>query len=348
MGLLALLELMDGPLVDRRANKAARTSAVSEGWRSLSLHQSVRRHPRLADWLEVQRASGAALRLAGSVEDLAPLLRRALDVLERLPVDPEPLAVFAAKATGDPHALDRTMTLGSVVAAALPYIDAPPGHPPAVAASSPVEPDDEERGARRWRDAWAKVGVVCDDLSVSVLVLNLPASGAGPVAESLTGHRRSGLPLRLTLQQLRSEPLEVPPGVIVRTCENPSVLATASSVLGEYSSPLICTDGQPNGAVDEILRQVRVSGGQLLHHGDFDWGGIRAANWIVARHGADPWRFSTADYDAVAHLGRVQLEPAPTGLTAQWCPSLVEAMAVRRLRVFEEQIVEALLEDLRS
>jgi uncharacterized protein (TIGR02679 family) len=213
---------------------------------------------------------------------------------------------------------------------------------------SPVEPDDDGRSARRWRDAWAKVGVVCDDLSVSVLVLNLPASGAGPVAQSLTGHRRSGLPLRLTLQQLRSEQLEVPPGVIVRTCENPSVLATASSVLGEHSSPLICTDGQANGAVDEVLRQVRVSGNQLLHHGDFDWGGIRAANWIVARHGADPWRFSTADYDAVAHRGRVQLEPAPTGLTAQWCPSLVDAMAARRLKVFEEQIVDVLLEDLRS
>lgn len=346
--LLALLELLDGPLKDRRAIRAARTSAVADGWQSLSRHRSVRIHPRLAEWLDGQRSSGIALRLARSVEALEPLLRQGLEVLERLPVEAEPLAVFAARATGDPHALDRDTKLGSVVASALPYVDAPPGPQLAAAAWSPIEPDDDERGARRWRDAWAKVGVVCDDLSVSVLALNLPASGDGPVARSVIGHRRAGLPLRLTLQQLRSEPLEIPPGVIVRTCENPSVLATASSLLAENSSPLICTDGQPNGAVDEILRQARASGSPLLHHGDFDWGGIRAANWMVARHGAEPWRFSTGDYHAVAHLGRVQLEPAPTRLTAQWCPSLVEAMAERRLKVFEEQIVETLLEDLGS
>lgn len=74
-------------------------------------------------------------------------------------------------------------------------------------------------------------------------------------------------------------------------------------MLGARSGPLVCTDGQPTSAVDELLRQVRVSGAGLAHHGDFEWGGIRVANYLVQRYLAGPWRFSTRGY----------LESAPSG-----------------------------------
>jgi uncharacterized protein (TIGR02679 family) len=341
IGLRELLERVDGPLVDRRAVRLERDASVSALWRSLAQHSALAAHPRLGEWLVELRSSGSAVRLVGSLDAVGPTVGRGLDVLDRLPVDQVPLAVFAADATGDAHALDRSTTLGSLVAKALAYLDVVP---------TGGEPDgDTPGGTSSWRGAWARVGVVCDELSASVLVLNLELAGParGPVASAIAGHRRAGLPLRLTLQQLRSEPLRTPAGLVVHSCENPSVVALAAATLGARSRPLICTDGQPNGAVDELIRQLRGSGSVVAHHGDFDWGGIRIANTLMSRHHIEPWRFATSDYRAALDAGRVPLDDGPHPESASWDADLVPTMGSCGRCVFEEQVLSTLIEDLR-
>lgn len=128
LGLLDLLERMDGPLVDRRARRAERDALVTTSWESLADHSAVMLHPHLQQWLGGLRSSGSALRVAGSVGGLEPVVRRALDVLAELPADGLPLAVFAADLTGDAHALDRATLLGSLVAGGLRYINPSPDH----------------------------------------------------------------------------------------------------------------------------------------------------------------------------------------------------------------------------
>lgn len=338
--LLSMLERIDGPLTDRREARTRRAEAVASTWRALSEHPTIGIHTRLGDWLQRLRSSGSAARLAGSSEEVGPFVRRALEVIARLPAEGLPLAVFAVDATGDAHALDRSTALGSLVAGALPYVgDSPP--------DQPADEDAADTGPS-WRGSWARVGVVCDELSVSVLVLNLELEGAptGPVSVAVAEHREAGLPLRLTLQQLRSEELHLRAGQVIRTCENPSVVASAAAALGVGSGPLVCTDGQPNGAVDELLGRVSRAGTRVAHHGDYDWGGIRIANALIARHGVEPWRFSTADYIDAVGLGRVPLDASRHPVAASWDPALVPAMRDAGLCVFEEQVISVLLDDL--
>lgn len=339
IGLVELLEGIDGPLVDRRAARARRRATVSATWAVLARHPATRSHPGLGAWLDAQRASGTALRLAGSLDGLESLVCSGLDVVARLPVDDLPLAVFAARATGDAHALDRGTPLGSLVVGALEHLR---NHDETVADSLPGN------ASRSWRDAWARVGVICDDVSPSVLVLNLTTTHAAPapVSTALAAHRRAGLPLRLTLGQLRAEPLCVAEGSTVYCCENPSVVAHAATLLGAESAPLVCTDGQPNSAVDTLIGRLTTSGVTVRHHGDFDWGGIAIANTLVARHGVDLWQFSTSDYLAAAELGRVPLEAPTHPIAASWDTELVPSMQRTGHRVFEEQVLDALLADL--
>lgn len=67
---------------------------------------------------------------------------------------------------------------------------------------------------------------------------------------------------------------------------------------------------------------MRSSGARLAHHGDFEWGGIRVANYLVERHLAETWRFSTRDYLESVPLGRVALGEPRGMLSASWARTL--------------------------
>lgn len=346
--LVTLLEEIDGPLVDRRAVRVAKAELLSSSWQALVRHSAVQRHPGLVEWMEGLRTSGTAVRLAGSADDLYPVVARCLDVLGELPADGVPLAVFAASLTGDAHALDRSTVLGSLAAGAVGFIEVAADDKGVADAAAFDDRAAAVGAARRWRDGWARVGVICDDVSASVLVLNLdPLAVGGPVSSAIAGHRRAGLPLRLTLQQLQAEPLEFADDVIVRSCENPSVVVHAAAALGVHAAPLMCTDGQANSAVDELMRQVRDCGAAVAHHGDFDWGGITIANALVARHRVEPWRFGAADYLDVVDFGRVPLDLLRGPVAAVWDPNLAPAMQAAARCVFEEQVLPTLIDDLR-
>jgi hypothetical protein len=45
-----------------------------------------------------------------------------------------------------------------------------------------------------------------------------------------------------------------------------------------------------------LLRALRAAGARLLHHGDFDWGGIRIGNVLHRQLSVEPWRFDTEAY----------------------------------------------------
>lgn len=338
--LISLLEWIYGSLVDRRNKRATRVEMLASIWHSLEQHPATSIHPQLEEWLDGLRSSGAGIRRAGSADDLEQHVRQGLDVLARLPVQGVPLAVLAAEVTGDAHALDRSATLGSLVTSGLRYLEVLPVDVPNGPASGGVN--------LPWREAWSRVGVVCDDVSASVLVLNLElTSSEGPATSAVEQHRRVGMPLRLTLQQLRSESFNIPADAVVRSCENPSVVVQAASSLGARSAPLICSDGSANSAVDELVRQVRSSGARVAHHGDFDWGGVSITNVLIDKHEVDLWRFSTLDYLEVCDLGSVPLTPPEFPIVASWDPGLVPAMHSAGRCVFEEQVIQTLISDLR-
>lgn len=189
--------------------------------------------------------------------------------------------------------------------------------------------------------------MLCDELSSAVLTLGLPGN------PTLTGQllqlaRSGGQPLWLTLRQLVHDPPRWATGLLsaqppVYVCENPSIVALAADRLGGGCPPIVCTNGQPGAATMLLLRSLVGAGGQLLHHGDFDWGGVRIGNLLHRRLPIVPWQFDGDAYlrAVAAHRNASSLAGDP--VAASWDPNLGEAMRREGRRIEEELVADDLL-----
>jgi uncharacterized protein (TIGR02679 family) len=239
------------------------------------------------------------------------------------------LPALAADVTGDTKALNHGTLLSTLVLRALAG-QAGMGRPGTA-------------GERR--ELWEAGGVVVDDLASRVLVLNLPAEGAG-LAEWLTGAARHGVPFYVTLHQLMTFPLTIR-GAVGYVCENPAVLRHAAAELGAGSAPVLCTEGRPSAAFHQLADAVVGGGGELRYHGDFDWPGLAIASAVMRRHGARPWRFGARDYLAGIRLHAEHVLLSGTPQPTPWDPELSPAMAAAGRVLFEESVADDLIKDVR-
>jgi uncharacterized protein (TIGR02679 family) len=314
---------------DLEAERSAAWSAAFAG-----LERQVAERPELAAWLEQLRRTGQVKRLAPTAAEAAGLLETLALVVSALPVEGESLGRFAARITGRAHALDDGRALGALALGAARAIAGlePPGH--------------DESPAEARREAWAAVGVLCDELSNAVLALGLPGDTT-VTGRILALARSDGQPVWLTLRQLvRDRPRwrhDVPR---VYVCENPSMVALAADQLGPACPPLVCTNGQPRAATMLLLRSLAGEGTELLHHGDFDWWGIRIANVLHRRLSMIPWQFDHLSYRRAAesHPQACSLDGLP--VAAVWDPKLAGAMEHDQRRIEEELVAEELLQGL--
>jgi uncharacterized protein (TIGR02679 family) len=271
-------------------------------------------------WLEGLRRDGTLTRVIRTGVSFADLMR----VLDALPVADEPMPVFADRLLGDPKALAEGMLRGLVLRALAAWQGMP------VPGSAEAE-----------RALWESAGVVPDDLASQVLVLGVPAGG-GMVGSWLTEARGAGVPVRVTLHQLRLAPLTLHCGEIF-VCENPAVLRAAATRLGAGCRPLVCTEGVPSAAVHAMLRGVP-AGAVIRWRNDFDWTGVRLTAAALERYpGAVAWRMTGEDYRSAAGAG-----PALVGVPADtpWDPGLRDAMCRAGRAVMEERLLGRLLTDL--
>lgn len=326
------LERLDGPIEHRataRAAAQARWSAVAAGTR----------HAVLASLLQSVSGSGLLKRLAGQDADAAlRLCQRAEAVLHRLPAAGLPRSELAARALGDAHALDAGQPTATLVLAALRHAEAASAadaraDEPAAIANAPEE---------RAREVWARAGVLVNELARPALCLNLPVHG-DPTAVSHLGE-----PAYLSLRRLlRAPPAWAVAGREVFVCENPNLLAIAVDRWGVRCAPLLCTDGMPAAAQRCLLVQLARAGARLRYHGDFDWPGLLIGNQLMSNHGAQPWRFCTADYQAaLGHAAHADYRLAGTPVAATWDAALAPAMQAHGLAVAEEALAALLLPDL--
>ena len=322
-GLLALLTRVGGPVRDRPAERAAEAAARDT---ALAAVRSARHgaEPWYLAWRAELAADGTITRLIRREEE--QLLGRAVAVLDRLPADGLPLPVLAETIAGDPKALSGG-TLAQLVLRAVALREQVPA------------PDSAEQR----RLLWDAVGVVVDDLASQVLVLNLPAEGAG-LGHWLSDAAARAVPLRVTLQQLTAMPVR-PLATDVFVCENPAVLRQACSRLGPGCAPVVCTEGVPSLACWRLLGAAVKTGARVHWRNDFDWTGLRITTAAVHRLGARPWRMTAADYaDALAQGDSEPLRGPPAG--SPWDPELAAALVAAGRSVMEERLVRLLLEDL--
>ncbi|MET9736134.1 TIGR02679 family protein [Streptomyces sp. NPDC006458] len=321
-GLAAAVALLTGPIVALGPARAAEERAWREAY--APIHVLADRVPALAAWADRLRTDGLVRRLAATPAAARDLLGPAAVALAALPVDPPlSLPAFAARRLGSAHALDDGTPLATVT---LSGVRALTGFP-------------EGTGAQWRREAWASAGLLRDELSSTVLTLNLRGTPA------LDWTADAGEPAVLTLRQLVRGPLPTP-AASVRICENPAVLAAAADAHGPSAAPLVCLHGQPSAAALTLLRHLHEGGTELLYHGDFDWGGLRIASALLRRVPWRPWRYTAADYRAAVSVHPAG--PPLTGLPAQapWDPGLPEALAELGVRVEEESVLGDLVTDL--
>jgi uncharacterized protein (TIGR02679 family) len=311
--LRAALEILDGPIEDRAAQRLASARAWEE------LQEGVR-DPRLKEWLAHARGLGMLKRTSGSDPGRAQeLCIQAERVLAVLPSSPTTRSRLAAQALGDAHALDRGLPLPALVLAALRH----------ARADEEMEEDESQRAQ------WAACGVMVNELARPALALNLP--GAGMPGDPCY------LSLRSLLRQARAWPVARRD---IHVCENPNVVAIAADALGERCAPLVCTDGMPAAAQRTLLSQLATAGASFLYHGDFDWPGIAIGNVVMREWEALPWRFKSQDYmEAVSTAAGGRMLDA-TERQAVWDPVLVSVMQKRGIAIDEEAVIDLLIRDL--
>ncbi|MEV6736729.1 TIGR02679 family protein [Streptomyces sp. NPDC051104] len=339
-GLLQTLVRLHGPLRDRPAERAdeqaRREQALTAAHSSRLAGQGW-----FAAWLDRIAADGTLTRLVRRGD--APLLDAAVRVLERLTGDGDhragspsrgpgvlPLPVLAEWATGDTKALVPGAPLEQLVLRAL--------------AQRAGDGRDVPRERAGRRALWESAGAIADDLASQVLVLNIGAEGDTVVCDWLRDAADFGIPFRLTLHQLATDPV-VPAARTIYVCENPAVLRAAAGELQDTGAALVCTEGVPSAACHKLLGDAVRAGARLHWRADFDRAGLRITADAVARHGARPWRMTAADYTAA--LGEGESTPlAGAPAASPWDPGLALVMEESGSAVMEERLLPALLSDL--
>ena len=328
-GLGSAIVALTGPVAVRAEERALRDAAWARATEPLA--ELVSDRPELSGWYARLESAGLLRRLSGDDTTAGDLVRQLCSVLRALPTAMEQLPRFAARVLGNAHALDDGNPLATLVLGAAREIGGAP----------------DGAGAAWRRMVWASVGLLRDELSSTVLTAGLPGECSTATGRALAAWRESGQPVVLTLRQLLSDPprFEVS-GTVVSVCENRSVVAAAADRLGAACGPIVCSSGQPGAAVLVLLDRLAAGGAELRYHGDFDWPGIRIANFLNRQCSWQPWRFRAGDYLRAVrtHEG---LPLSGAAAVPSWDAQLGAQMAQVGIQVEEEVVLDDLLWDLR-
>lgn len=340
-GLAATLETLGPPLTDRRAVRDAAATERARVWSAAEAEvesTSLSSLPWTARWLEDLRRGGTLTRQ--DPHTATTVVTQAIRTLATLFPDgdahPAPASwgrgELATRTTGSAHGLDDGTLLSRLVLRGI-----------ALAHNTEFPADAPTR-----RALWRTASVTPDEVSSTVLTHGLRPTGdtwqERALRERADHHRET----HLTLRELRTLTLRLPPGTRVHVCENPRVVEAAADTA--RPAPLVCTSGSATTVVLTLLDILAESGCTFAYHGDFDWPGITLANRVTQRYDADPWRMRAPDYEYLATRaeshGTPQLSLTGPLVEAAWDPELAPAMEALGIALHEEAALDLLLEDL--
>jgi uncharacterized protein (TIGR02679 family) len=337
-GLVTTVQVLGPPLTDRRAAREDAQAQREHVWSSLSAALNA---SSLADEAWVHQWYDG-LRRAGMPKGVTPEaavhgFHQALRVLVLL-LGPEKTTArgrgeIATEATGSAHGLDDGTWLARSVQRG-------------IALAHGAEFPENAAGRRA---LWRLAGVTPDEVSSTVLAYGLRPTGSSWRERALRDRTDHHAETHLTLRDLHALDLTMPPGTLVRICENPRVLeAAADAACGQ---PLVCTSGSASTAVLTLLDALAATDCRFVYHGDFDWPGIALANRIMRRYDAAPWRLHAEDYERLAARtqarGIPQLPLSGTSVEADWDADLAPAMEALSIALHEEATLDLLVDDLR-
>ncbi len=273
------------------------------------------------------------------------IVRYVARLLDQLPApsNPERLALFAQRTSGDPHALDSNRGEGRLFLLALSdlFTDA-----------TPVQ--NRAHALHLYNNA----GLLVDTISSSVAVFNLAAatsrSGEADPLLQTAGARVLLLPQRQLLEWSQVRPARTD----IYGIENPQVFEEVVDGLLCLNThvllpTLVCTSGWPSVAALLLLDQLLAASpaNKFYYSGDFDLKGLQIAAHLLARYPerCSPWRFDPEAYvqalrseGVAARAGELeQLH----GLPSIFAP-LIAVIQEKKRWAYQEGIADILTQDV--
>ena len=195
------------------------------------------------------------------------------------------LAVLAAKATGNPHALDRQNTAGTLLSYVLCRRDGS-GFP---------------ENARQWKELYEKNGIWVDQLSSTVAAFNIHLMTEEGLHPAYEGYRARQEPCIISLANLAHVQRAFGETEKIYVVENEMVFSELAGQLSGYPATLLCTSGQPRTAAYRLM-ELLCKGSENLsfwYAGDMDPEGLDIAQRIFSSFPGRVhiWRMSGEDYE---------------------------------------------------
>lgn len=260
-----------------------------------------------------------------------------------------PLAVFAAKISGNPHYFDRGTVPGQLLMNAICYRRK---------AELPVN-------AHQWRELLYAVGILPDNVSSMVHAYGLHLQTKDGWHPAYDEFCRLKEPYVITMENLRGITGARAEGDRVYVVENEMVFSyllehagrekqAGSDKSGQRQNDrltLLCTSGQLRVVALELIPLILDSGADIYYSGDIDPDGIGIADRLWQKFGdrIHIWRMSPADYAAgsskehIEKNGLAKLEQVRNPLLQQ----TAECVKEKRLAAYQENLLEELLEDIK-
>lgn len=238
-------------------------------------------------WLEEIRQARGSLYTRCCAESEA-VLRQWAEAMNQLPMRTQEvslIAVYAARVLHDPHALDTGPVRRLLIQSLRWELS-----------------DDSPNEEKVWEESelLEQAGLLRDQVSNRCLVYNLNGIGnRGEVHPGWQGFAEQAEPFSVTLSNvLNVERIESAAQFVI--IENPSIFERLSAELRHQKRSdisLMCSEGQPNQCVWQLLRRVDKTNTQMWYCGDFDPEGLQMAQRMLRRcPGLKLWHYEVQDY----------------------------------------------------
>ncbi len=262
----------------------------------------------------------------------------ALMKLQELAVQDEacPLAVFAAKISGNPHYFDRGTTAGMLLVHGICY----------------CENEEVPRNAHQWRELLMGAFITPDNVSSMVHAYGLrllTGQGWHPAYDAFCSRREACV---ITMEHMNGIIGVQALGEKVYVVENEMVFSYLLHNMKNQEYTLLCTSGQPRSVVQVLLPHILASGADIFYNGDIDPDGIRIADRLWKKFGEHfhIWRMSPADYENslskenIDDIGKIKEEM----LSHPTLKKTAASMREKQLAGYQENMLKELLEDMET
>lgn len=266
---------------------------------------------------------------------LSEYVGNALEKLHKISnTEEQPLAVFAAEISGNPHYFDRGTTAGMLL----------------VRGICCIRDQEVPENAYQWRELMEEAGIIPDNVSSMVHVYGLRLKKRDIWHPAYEAFCEEGEPCVITMENLKGITEVQPLGNNVFIVENEMVFSYLIDNLPDKNCTLLCTSGQLRFVSQKLLSLILENGTDIYYSGDIDPDGMGIADrlWMKFGDRIHMWRMSPEDYEksiSGEHIGE-------NGLTKLFhirhplLKKTAEYIKQKELSGYQENILKELLADM--